>query len=97
MYLGGYLYSFLIQWPEIFVLVSAFMVPWLFPLQICEAFKAISRKIYEKPNSIEELAELREWMKGIPEKLKAQEVRETFGSCESLGVASVEVIITLLH
>ncbi|XP_034961986.1 dynein axonemal heavy chain 1 isoform X2 [Zootoca vivipara] len=40
---------------------------------ICEAFKAISRKIYEKPNSIEELAELREWMKGIPEKQKAQE------------------------
>ncbi|XP_026529026.1 dynein heavy chain 1, axonemal [Notechis scutatus] len=40
---------------------------------ICDAFKAISRKIYEKPNSIEELAELREWMKGIPEKLKSQE------------------------
>ncbi|XP_054832932.1 dynein axonemal heavy chain 1 [Eublepharis macularius] len=40
---------------------------------ICEAFKAISRKIYEKPNSIEELADLREWMKGIPEKLKVQE------------------------
>ncbi|XP_032988956.1 dynein axonemal heavy chain 1 isoform X1 [Rhinolophus ferrumequinum] len=36
---------------------------------ICEAFRSISRKIYEKPNSIEELAELREWMKGIPEKL----------------------------
>ncbi|MBZ3886078.1 Dynein heavy chain 1, axonemal [Sciurus carolinensis] len=34
---------------------------------ICEEFRAISRKIYEKPNSIEELAELREWMKGIPE------------------------------
>ncbi|KAJ6667676.1 hypothetical protein lerEdw1_015997 [Lerista edwardsae] len=40
---------------------------------ICEVFKAISRKIYEKPNSIEELAELREWMKGIPEKQKTQE------------------------
>ncbi|XP_075795609.1 dynein axonemal heavy chain 1 isoform X2 [Pelodiscus sinensis] len=40
---------------------------------ICEVFKAISRKMYEKPNSIEELAELREWMKGIPEQLKAQE------------------------
>uniref|UniRef100_A0A8C4M1C9 Dynein axonemal heavy chain 1 n=1 Tax=Equus asinus TaxID=9793 RepID=A0A8C4M1C9_EQUAS len=36
---------------------------------ICEEFRSISRKIYEKPNSIEELAELREWMKGIPEKL----------------------------
>ncbi|XP_048343305.1 LOW QUALITY PROTEIN: dynein axonemal heavy chain 1 [Sphaerodactylus townsendi] len=40
---------------------------------ICEVFKAISRKIHEKPNSIEELSELREWMKGIPEKLKEQE------------------------
>ncbi|XP_034631618.1 dynein heavy chain 1, axonemal-like [Trachemys scripta elegans] len=40
---------------------------------ICEVFKAISRKMYEKPNSIEELAELREWMKGVPEQLKAQE------------------------
>ncbi|XP_033612844.1 dynein heavy chain 1, axonemal isoform X2 [Fukomys damarensis] len=36
---------------------------------ICEEFRSISRKIYEKPNSIEELAELRDWMKGIPEKL----------------------------
>ncbi|EMP33877.1 Dynein heavy chain 1, axonemal [Chelonia mydas] len=40
---------------------------------ICEAFKVISRKMYEKPNSIEELAELREWMKGVPEQLKVQE------------------------
>ncbi|KAH1168316.1 dynein axonemal heavy chain 1 [Mauremys mutica] len=40
---------------------------------ICEAFKAISRKMYEKPNSIEELAEVREWMKGVPEQLKVQE------------------------
>lgn len=43
--------------------------------QICEEFRSISRKIYEKPNSIEELAELREWMKGIPEKLVGLEVR----------------------
>uniref|UniRef100_A0A8C0W387 Dynein axonemal heavy chain 1 n=1 Tax=Castor canadensis TaxID=51338 RepID=A0A8C0W387_CASCN len=42
---------------------------------ICEAFRSISRKIYEKPNSIEELAELREWMKGIPEKLAMLEER----------------------
>lgn len=47
------------------------------PHQICEAFHSISRKIYEKPNSIEELAELREWMKGIPEKLVELEVRHT--------------------
>lgn len=43
--------------------------------QICEEFRSISRKIYEKPNSIEELAELREWMKGVPEKLVGLEVR----------------------
>ncbi|XP_073667291.1 dynein axonemal heavy chain 1 [Tursiops truncatus] len=42
---------------------------------ICEEFRSISRKIYEKPNSIEELAELREWMKGIPEKLVGLEDR----------------------
>lgn len=48
--------------------------------QICEEFRSISRKIYEKPNSIEELAELREWMKGIPEKLVVLEVRYTHGS-----------------
>ncbi|XP_076467072.1 dynein axonemal heavy chain 1-like isoform X2 [Babylonia areolata] len=36
----------------------------------CEEFKAISRKLYDKPNCIEELSEMREWMKGIPEKLK---------------------------
>ncbi|KAI5937324.1 Dynein heavy chain 1, axonemal [Manis javanica] len=42
---------------------------------ICEGFHSISRKIYEKPNSIEELAELRDWMKGIPEKLVGLEER----------------------
>ncbi|XP_037386166.1 dynein axonemal heavy chain 1 isoform X5 [Talpa occidentalis] len=42
---------------------------------ICEEFRSISRKIYEKPNSIEELAELREWMKSIPEKLEGLEER----------------------
>lgn len=30
--------------------------------------------MHEKPNSIEELAELREWMKGVPEQLAVQEV-----------------------
>ncbi|XP_070947930.1 dynein axonemal heavy chain 1 isoform X2 [Macaca nemestrina] len=42
---------------------------------ICDEFRSISRKIYEKPNSIEELAELREWMKGIPERLVGLEER----------------------
>lgn len=38
----------------------------------------ISRKLYEKPNSIEELAEQREWMKQIPDQFKAHKVKETF-------------------
>ncbi|XP_006892361.1 PREDICTED: dynein heavy chain 1, axonemal [Elephantulus edwardii] len=42
---------------------------------ISEDFRSISRKIYEKPNSIEELAELREWMKSIPEQLVGLEER----------------------
>ncbi|KAI4880923.1 hypothetical protein NFI96_025448, partial [Prochilodus magdalenae] len=41
--------------------------------QACEECKAISRKLYEKSNSIEELAEQREWMKQIPDQLKAHE------------------------
>ena len=50
--------------------------------QICEEFRSISRKIYEKPNSIEELAELREWMKGVPEKLVGLEVRRAHWELE---------------
>ncbi|XP_037831220.1 dynein heavy chain 1, axonemal isoform X2 [Kryptolebias marmoratus] len=37
----------------------------------CEKFGFISRKLSEKPNSIEELAEKRKWMKQIPEQLKS--------------------------
>ena len=42
--------------------------------QACEEFKAISRKLYDKPNCIEELSDMREWMKGIPDKLKEHQV-----------------------
>ena len=45
-------------------------------LQACEEFKAISRKLYDKPNCVEELAEMREWMKTIPDKLKEHQVRK---------------------
>ncbi|XP_048578532.1 dynein axonemal heavy chain 1-like isoform X2 [Nematostella vectensis] len=38
--------------------------------EVCEEFKLIARRLYDKPNSIEELAEQREYMKGIPELLK---------------------------
>lgn len=38
--------------------------------QACEHFKTISRKLYDKPNCIEELSEMREWMKTIPDTLK---------------------------
>ncbi|XP_060766195.1 dynein axonemal heavy chain 1 [Neoarius graeffei] len=41
--------------------------------EACEECRKISRKLYEKPNNIEELAEQREWMKQIPDKLKAHE------------------------
>ena len=43
--------------------------------QACEEFKAISRKLYDKCNCIEELSDMREWMKSIPEKLKEHQVR----------------------
>ncbi|XP_064422227.1 dynein axonemal heavy chain 1 [Latimeria chalumnae] len=39
----------------------------------CDECRGISRKLYEKPNSIEELTDLREWMKGISEQLKTHE------------------------
>lgn len=42
----------------------------VFIVQVCEEFKAFARKLYDKPNSIEELAEQREYMKQIPEQLK---------------------------
>ena len=38
--------------------------------EACEEFKAISRRLYEHPNTIEDLAEQREWMKSIPDKLE---------------------------
>ncbi|XP_065097060.1 dynein axonemal heavy chain 1 [Paramisgurnus dabryanus] len=39
----------------------------------CKECKAISKKLFEKPSSIEELTELREWMKLIPEQLKVHQ------------------------
>uniref|UniRef100_A0A6I8PKH9 Dynein axonemal heavy chain 1 n=1 Tax=Ornithorhynchus anatinus TaxID=9258 RepID=A0A6I8PKH9_ORNAN len=42
---------------------------------ICTEFRTISRKVYEKPNSIEELSEIRDWMKGNPERLHFLEER----------------------
>ncbi|XP_053577059.1 dynein axonemal heavy chain 1 [Bombina bombina] len=38
-----------------------------------EQFRFISRKLYEKPNSVEELTDLREWIKGVPEQVKMLE------------------------
>ncbi|XP_062843095.1 dynein axonemal heavy chain 1 [Trichomycterus rosablanca] len=38
-----------------------------------EDCKAISKKLFEKPNSIEDLTEQRDWMKQIPDQLKAHE------------------------
>ncbi|XP_051532039.1 dynein axonemal heavy chain 1 [Myxocyprinus asiaticus] len=39
----------------------------------CKECKAISKQLFEKPSSIEELTEQREWMKQIPEQLKVHE------------------------
>ncbi|XP_025097584.1 dynein heavy chain 1, axonemal-like [Pomacea canaliculata] len=36
----------------------------------CNAMKDINRKLFDKPNSIEELVAIQEWMKSIPEKLR---------------------------
>lgn len=60
-----------------------FVSIWLRPVctvcfaffQACEECKAISRKLHEKPNSIEELTDQREWMKQISDQLKAHEVQ----------------------
>ncbi|GCB64000.1 hypothetical protein scyTo_0013272, partial [Scyliorhinus torazame] len=41
--------------------------------EINDDFKMINRKLFEKPNTIEDLTEHREWMKKIPEMLKANE------------------------
>ncbi|XP_029908318.1 dynein heavy chain 1, axonemal [Myripristis murdjan] len=38
---------------------------------VCEECEVIWRKLYEKPNSIEELTDKRDWMKQIPEQLKS--------------------------
>ncbi|XP_078000357.1 dynein axonemal heavy chain 1-like isoform X2 [Glandiceps talaboti] len=36
----------------------------------CEEFKYISRRLFEKPNQIEDLSEMKTWMETIPDKLK---------------------------
>lgn len=46
--------------------------------QACEEFRVINRKLDEQPNSIEELADQREWMKQIPEQLKLHEVKRYY-------------------
>lgn len=43
-------------------------------VQVCEEFNIISRKLREKPTSIEELTEKRDWMKQIPEQIKSYKV-----------------------
>ncbi|KAM3621699.1 uncharacterized protein V6R79_014713 [Siganus canaliculatus] len=41
---------------------------------VCEECKMISTKLSKKPNSMEELNEMREWMKQIPEEMKSYKV-----------------------
>uniref|UniRef100_A0A8V1A4F4 Dynein axonemal heavy chain 1 n=1 Tax=Gallus gallus TaxID=9031 RepID=A0A8V1A4F4_CHICK len=40
---------------------------------ICGVYRAVSLRIHEEPNNIEELTELREWMRAVPEQLAVQE------------------------
>ncbi|KAM9533492.1 LOW QUALITY PROTEIN: dynein axonemal heavy chain 1 [Guaruba guarouba] len=40
---------------------------------ICNTYEATSCRMHEKPNNIEELTELREWMKSVPAQLAVQE------------------------
>ncbi|XP_014666196.1 PREDICTED: dynein heavy chain 1, axonemal-like [Priapulus caudatus] len=37
---------------------------------ICDEFKKISRRLYDKPTSVEDLSEIRDWMITVPELLK---------------------------
>lgn len=52
------------------LLYSRNQTGYVYIVQVCEEFKVIARQLYDKPNSIEELAEQREYMKQIPEQLK---------------------------
>ncbi|KAM4652007.1 dynein axonemal heavy chain 1 [Discoglossus pictus] len=45
--------------------------------EISENFRVISRKLYDKPSSVEELTDQREWMKGVPEQMRTLEEQIT--------------------
>ena len=36
-------------------------------LQICDEFKVVSRKLFDRPNAIEDAAEMREYIKSLPD------------------------------
>ena len=60
--------QFWIKWQEFTSIV-------LILLQICESFKEISFKLRERPNTIEDLTEQREYIKSIPESVTSQQSR----------------------
>ena len=37
------------------------------PPQICEDFKVVSRKLFDRPNAIEDAAEMREYIRSLPD------------------------------
>ncbi len=43
-------------------------------VQVCQEFNMMSKKLREKPSSIEELTEKRDWMKQIPEQIRSYKV-----------------------
>ena len=59
---------------EIFLLVDRIEMQFIL-LQLNDTFRDIQRKLYEKANSAEDLAEHREWMKSVPELLDDKKVR----------------------
>ena len=58
----------------------------------------ISRKLYDKPNCVEELSEMREWMRSIPEKLKEHTVRRgrreegTLHDVQAVGMSDLRIV-----
>lgn len=59
--------------PSFFKVNVAFCILCTF-VQACEQFNILSQKLREKPTSIEELTEKRDWMKQIPEQIKSYKV-----------------------
>lgn len=52
---------------------NSFHIYYTCHYKISEELKSIAMKLYEKPNSIEELTDLREWISTVPDKLEERQ------------------------